>query len=347
VRPVVDVDAQAAVVADVAAEPAWQWTKVQDQPAHTDGASAGWRDHFVLLSSPVSAHLAAAPSALLESLRKQIPLAQDGDLAMEYFRRTLPLVGPELEARIEQYRWFLATLPSHPKTADLLEEVHDLLAFSGHSGARERTAQLAIECKLPELAMYELLRRLDPYTRNYVRNWCIAGPLAPLSKEGVFDDEMPQAPLTTAPLAGAEFAYGQAMLQWRTLGSATDYVSIEGNMEIKQGTGALAACTIRSDRRQHVVLEFSSRNASKLYVNGKCVLTAPNDSLPSRPHLVAVTLNEGPNIVVVKGRERWGHVINLWLAVYDLNRALPTGLTYDPAGPTSAPTSGPTTGASE
>ncbi len=268
---------------------------------HTHDPTPGYASHgFAPLREPVTAHLGCDVPAVVAELKKHIPAMGATDYAWRYFQALLEL-GPA--ARLEACRWFLRSLPNHPRAGDVLLELSAAYGAAGVTDPVARTEQEAAEADVPPEALFAFHRHDASGARSFIRDWRVLGNITgaglyvdPTGTGAVFFSDTGS---TAAPRGG-----------WVRHRSPRAYVDFASLFEEKPGSIAYAACWLHVDVARPAVVELGSDGACTVWLNRTQIVKTDGQwgALPG-DETVPVDLPRGWSEIVFAvepGRCGWG-----------------------------------------
>ncbi|MBM4019951.1 MAG: hypothetical protein FJ288_16790, partial [Planctomycetes bacterium] len=266
----------------------WEWAERPSRggrPSHTQGAPAAYGGHVCLLREPILGHLPYDTGRAMAVLRREVPNLGATEEAWRLFGRMLQ-IQPTPEGRVELYRWFIQSLPQHPRAPESLRMLAEGCRQLGRPDAAvaEDVAAAVRSSNLPDETVFAYYRKYGGGARSFVTAWQVIGPFP--NPAGQWHDP-PLPPETQAVRLDASYDGVKGKVQWKRLESDGGYLDLGRTLDAGEFILAYAACWVRSDRAQPVVIEVSQDDTSKVWVNRQLVI----NSSPKGGHSSSYTLS--------------------------------------------------------
>lgn len=289
----------------------WLWV---EQPAksgkraHTHAPGEGYEAHGVLyLREPWTHHLQADPVRLRLALQDAIPKLGPTEPAWRFFAVAREAHPYTATTALDRTRWFLNSLPDHPRNLSLLKSLLDRFQDSNDPAPLASVEKIMEEAALPRHVRVAFRRQFGSHLPSFIRSWRVLGPFPNPNGAGHSTAYPPE----TGPVAlekDYETVGGNA--RWRLHRSETDYVNLAPLFVPNQHVVAYAAVWLRSPRAQPVSLEVGSDDGVKLWLNRRLLLDhrEARASAP-RQHSLPAELRAGWNELLLKieqGTSEWG-----------------------------------------
>ena len=316
---------------------AWQWV---DQPArsgkraHTQPPAKGFAAHGCLFKEPLMDHLPFDRGRVMAALGRHIPDLGASEQAWQLLGRMLGL-EPAAGRRAELCAWFVKAIPDHPRGPDVLKALADAC-----EELRRADPALDVEAhlcglNLPPEVLYAYHRKYAYPGRSYVRDWQVLGPF-PNPEDRGRDAAYPPETEGVNLDAGYDGAAGK--VHWLPYQSPTGHINMKGLFGTSDHVLAYAACWVRSDAAQPVVLEVGRDDACKVWINRQRVVDAKGTSeLAPGSQAVRVDLKAGWNEVLVRSEHLQGEWAFVLEFVEATGRGPPKGIEITATPPPKGP----------
>lgn len=317
---------------------AWLWvdyTAKSGKRAHGQATADGYAAHGCMLGQPLVEHLPYDRDKTLAALRRDIPNLGASEEAWRLLGRLAGLEAAPL-ARAGVYRWFLSQAPDHPRTADALKALADVL-----EDLRRADPSIGVEARVRELdlppdVLYAYRRQYTYPDRLFLRQWQVLGPLP--NPEGRGNDTPQRPPESEGINLEAGYDGVDGKVQWQLHESPTPHVNLKALFTRSDQVLAYAVSWVRSETAQPAVLEVGCDDACKVWLNRQLVVEAAGvKSLVPGSKVVRVNLRAGWNELLVKS----GNVGGEWAFIVELadptGRGPPRGLEISTSPPPTAP----------
>jgi hypothetical protein len=239
----------------------WQWT---DRPAgggsrvHTHEPTPAYASHGVfLLGEPVTAHLPFDRVKAMAALKQHIPTLGGSEYAWRYFQALLDL---DPAHALEHCRWFVKTLPGHPRTEEILVRLADAYRAARKTDPTSRVEKDAAEAAVSPDALFRFRRHDTNETRSFIRDWRILGNV---TGAGVYVDPRATGAQFFSDARGGEAPAGT----WMSYRSPAPYIDFAALFEQESGAIAYGACWVHVEKDQPAVLELGSDGACAVWLN--------------------------------------------------------------------------------
>jgi len=313
----------------------WQWVAQpakSGQRAHTHAVSRGYTDHFVFpLKDPIIGHLPFDRSRAVAILTEQIPKLGKADEAWRFFQELLQLNLGDPKARGDLCKWFLKTLPGHPRAADVLGRFLESQRETDDPAPDKTLEAFVQQSGLPLEALYPYHQRYAYPERSFVQAWRLIGPFPNPGGKGI---EVRHPPETDGLKADKSYPGSAGEVAWRLHESESGFINLKKLFEPNASAVAYASCWVYSEKAQPIVLAVGSDDDCKVWLNRGLALTGHNRTYASPGEFVAsARLSAGWNEVLVKITQatgEWGFYFEI---LDPLARQMPDGLKLSPTGP--------------
>ena len=295
----------------------WQWVEKplkSGKKAHTHEPSDAYSSHgIVYVAEPVTSHLSFDGERGKAVLRRHIPALGPTGVAWHFFQalhRVDHLSAPE---RVDHYKWFLATMPGHPRSVSMLKSLFDSFKRAEQGDPVRAVEAIIAECKVPRSIRYEFRRKYLAGQDTFIRTWRLIGPFPNPDGRGLKQEFPPE----TEPvrLDKSYPVVGDAQASWQFHRAPKDMVDLAAIFKPNEHVVAYAVCWLYSKRGRFVSLELGSDDGVKVWVNRKVVHENPIErSAETRQDTVAVRLRPGWNELLVKveqGEQLWSFCVEL------------------------------------
>ena len=302
-----------AMPADPAAN--WEWT---DQVArggkrsHTQAPPAAYGGHVCLFRDLALGHLRYDTGRAAAVLKQQVPALGPTDEAWHLLRRML-LLEPDAEARLATMRWFLKSIPTHPRAIEALRTLLDGYRELKHADPVAEVEAAIRDLGLPDDVLFQYHRKYAGAPRAYLAAWQVVGPF-PYTGDKATDPAYP--PETAGVRLDAVYDGAAGKVRWQLHQAESGRIDLKALMQPSEMVSAYAVCWVRSEKAQPAVIEISSDDAGRVWLNREPVISPGTKSVlwTSYGPAIPVRLAAGWNEILAKVsnyQRDWGFQMEL------------------------------------
>ena len=295
---------------------AWKWV---DQPvksgtkAHTQAQPQEHSVHGVLyLKDPIIQHLPFDLARLASVMQQQIPKLGPTEEAWGFFQEWCRIERPSRDRRIELAKWFLKTIPDHPRGTHLLKSLLEMFKDLKEPDPVGEVEKIIEECNVPRATRYAFRRENTAGENTFIRTWRVLGPFPNPQGAG---HAKPYPPETEEVRLDTEYDVIGGKARWKFHAAADNAVDLAKLFKPNEDVVAYAVCWVYSDKSRLVSLDAGSDDGIRLWLNRRLLLDKRIERrLEPRQDAVPCQLRQGWNELLVKieqGKKDWAFCLEL------------------------------------
>lgn len=300
----------------------WDWAS---EPAAKSGSKSHtyvgpptadqWAWHDVVFKAPFARHVpptdaAAEPARALATIEQHLPALGPTDVALDFLRAAVSL-DPDPRDR---YRWWLKTMPAHPRNAEVLADLLAHLRASKVENPEAAVDALIDELKIPPRTRYAYRRSAVFPQRTFLTEWHVLGGFPNPDDRGL-DYPFPPESEGRARL-DAEYRGATEAIRWKPVTAPRDYVDLlAAGLTPNEQAVAYAVCWVHTDKARAASLELGHDDGCRAWLNRRLVHSVHEHDVAERGEFrVPVFLPAGWSELLIKVEQNtadWGFFAEL------------------------------------